>query len=141
MVRATRWVCLLLPFLVVGCGAIDDLLGGNAEEKAMKRVERLFDTVSRQGTSGTKEFQEAVCTFWKDKLLISDSGEFELAYDATIEFLGQGGLAQGFKYTIDEFEETADGIVLYGTANGNKYELLVPEKRPFRWRLAPKSGY
>lgn len=138
-VACVGWFGLLL--LCGGCGAVEDLLGGSADKKAIERVEYVFDTVSQQGRVNSKEFQTAICRFFKDKIVISESSEFEMAYDAFEEFLNDGGLAKGFQYTIDEYEENGDGFLFFGTANGQKYELVVPGKRAFRWRVAPKSGF
>ena len=118
-------------------GATGETLNGNTAAG----VEYVFDTVSQQGRVSSKEFQTAVYRYFKDKIVITDSAEFEMAYDAFEEFLNDGDLAKGFQYTIDEYEESEGGFLFFGTANGQKYELVVPEKRAFRWRVAPKSGF
>jgi hypothetical protein len=125
--------------LTAGCGVVEDLLGGSPDEKAYKRVVAVFDAVSADGASSTEAFQRAACTWYKDKIHISDLGEFELAHDGLIEFMRAGGLAKGFRYSIDEWEESGEGIVFFGKANGNKFELVVPDRQPFRWRVSPRS--
>ncbi len=141
--RAALGVGVLL-LLAGGCG-MEELVGGGERKKAEKRLDSVLDVVSRFGVSESVEFQTAICRFYADKVLISDQGDFEAAYDQFQVFLQQGGLAKGFAYRIEAGEEiagSAGGDFLFsGTANGRAFEVIVPAKQPFRWQVAPSDGF
>jgi len=130
--------------LLSGCDP-ETLLKGSLTSRAEKRVQQIFETVSREGESTSMEYQAAVCLWWKEKHVIHDLGEFNWAYDKFNEFKRQGSLAKGFRFEIEGSEEVPDSmdkeVLVRAIVNGRKVELVVPAGKAIRWKVAPPPPY
>lgn len=137
-------LCAAGAMLLAGC-SLDDLVYGGATKRAEQRVELVLGTVAREGESTSAAYQTAICTWWKDKVVINDSTEFGWAYDEFRKFTDRGSLRKGVRVEIEGSEEVADSlppaVLVRGTIDGEAFELLVPEGKPISWKKAPRPSY
>jgi hypothetical protein len=137
--RRRHWKlpCILACTILVACGP-------SAEEHAAQRVALVFETIARDGEVESAEHHVAVCRWWKDKEVFTDSTEHEWAYEAFRAFLREGSLRKGTRYEIRDavaVEDSGNGSVLVrGTIDGSDFELLVPPRAPLAWKRAPRPS-
>lgn len=135
MRRLTRWMALL-P-LVALAGSCEMYERAETKHRMKNRVGAVLEGARTDGGGSVTE-QTAICRWWADKVLISDTWELGTASDAFDRWRRQGGIYDKlttYEVTDVELLEDASPVtaIVSGAVNGKPFRMKVPDGRPIEW--------